>query len=1230
MRLLYIALLSAATALSATPDRITAPVDSSRLKTISGSVHRLAQPQFDRGIAAPDLQLDHVLIMIKPSAEQQTALDQLLGDQQNPSSPNYRHWLTPEDYASRFGLTPRDHAKIMDWLKSEGVTVQESSRGRNWISFAGSAAQVSKALRTSIHTYQVNGETHFANATDPSVPEALAGIVGGFVGLNDFRPKPAAHVIGPAGSAPDYTSSTGSHYLSPADLATIYDIKPLYSAGIDGTGQSIAIVGESDISLTDIRGFRTDFGLPAIDPKLVLYGTDPGFTGAQDEANLDVEWSGAVAQKATIYYVYGQDAFVAWSVAVSGNFAPVVSISFGGCEADFQTDSSTFRTVAQQANAQGITTLNSSGDSGGGGCDRQGVQPVATFGRGVSFPSNLPEVTSVGGTSFNEGTGTYWNTVNSLPNGTALSYIPEVAWNESSLAGGLLSSGGGASLLFSKPGWQTGPGVPADSARDVPDVALSAAGHDPYLITFNSGTGLFLVYGTSAASPSMAGIVALLNHYQVKQGFQKTPGLGNINPQLYRLALAAPGAFHDIVAGNNIVPCEQGTQDCVAGSVGFSAGPGYDQATGLGSVDANVLVTSWNTAVSTATVTVTSSASKVTLNDTVTLTATVVSGNGKGVPTGTVSFLVYGEPLGSAVLTPVSGVPTASATFPAWLLGKGTFTVDASYSGDAAFSSSFNSVRVQVTLPTSVNIAAVVPSVTPNPVHASLSVMEPVTWQSTIVLNELAGVPALLTGFTINGQAQSLSQYFPSTNIPAGGTLQSTIVFRNLAVPVIQIFGFTGTDAGGNQWSRQVSIPFVGADRELTGFNQWAAPLTMLQNPAAPSNCQWSQQILLDGSGFEQRVVELLRGSVDISSQIPAIFGTTRLAPWGSLQGTICWSGENTPSTDTLFIETADEFGDFFAGETSVSFAGPPPSAVQLSASPAALTIKPPAVPAFQQPVNLAIALSDKTQPWTATVYPASETTSWLQLSQYSGTGPATITVQAAPAGFVPGAYKATILVQSPLATPEWVSIPVMWVNAGPAQGPVVTTVSNAVSYAPSASPGMLMGVYGTQLANITQVSPVTLNNSLAGVSATVNGWPAPLLYVSPTQINLQVPYEAGAGPAVLGINNNGQIAGYLFQVAPSAPGIVSVNGAITPTATAKQGAYATMYVTGAGDVSQGLPTGFAIPAGTALASLPLPLLPLSVTVGGTPALIQFAGLTPGAVGLAQVNFIVPPTVARG
>jgi len=1064
----------------------------------------------------------------------------------------------------------------------------------------------------------------YANTTDPSVPEALSGIVGGFVGLNNFRPKMNARV---ANATPDFNSGS-SHYLSPADFATIYDVKPLYTAGYDGTGQSIAIVGESDISLTDIRGFRSDFGLTAMDPKLILYGNDPGFTGAQIESDLDIEWSGAVAQKATIYYVYGQSAFTALTVAVSANVAPVISVSFGSCENDVDVPS--WRTVAQEANAQGITIVNSSGDAGGAGCDIQGDLSLATHGLSAQFPADIPEVTGVGGTMFNEGTGSYWNSVNSLTNGTALSYIPELAWNESSLANGLAATGGGASRVFTKPDWQTGPGVPADGARDVPDISFSAAIHDSYLITLNSGTGLIAVAGTSAAAPSMAGIVALLNQYVVKQGIQKTAGVGNINPQLYRLAQVAPAAFHDVTGGSNLVPCEQGTPTCLTGTVGYSAGAGYDQTTGLGSLDANVFVTSWKTSLSAATVSATASPASATINGTVTVTATVKAASGSGTPTGTVSFAIYGTALGSAVLAPVGGVQTAAVTFPSWMLGKGISSVYVAYAGDGAFSGASATVRVPVTVPS--NVAAVIPSANPSPVYAVHSWTEPPTWQTTISLAEIAGVPALLTGFTLDGQAQSLSQYFPSTNIPANGTLQASIVLQNLTVPANHVLGFTGTDAGGNQWSRQLSVPFVGGlNQAISGFITWATPLAMQQNTAAPASCQWSQQITIDGTGYAQRIVSLQRGPVDITSSVASIFGTTRLAAWGSISGTLCWSNATAPGTDGIFIETTDDFGDYYAQTLNVTFAGPPSSSVQLSVSPTSLTLKPSTVPVFQQPLTLNVGLSSTTQQWNAAVYPANQTTSWLQLSQYAGAGPAAITAQASAAGFEPGVYRATVIVQSPGATPEWVSVPVMWVNSSSTPGPTISSVSNGLSFTQGASPGMLMGIYGSGLASSTAAAKVLpLSNSLGGVSVTVNGWPAPLLYVSPTQINIQVPYEAGAGPAVLGVNNNGQIAGYLFTLNPSAPGILSVNGSISPSSTAKQGAYATMYVTGMGDVNPSILTGFPVQQGTPLNSLPLPLLPVSVTVGGTPALLQFAGLTPGVVGLAQVNFIVPPTVATG
>jgi len=1220
-----LSLLSSCVFTADAADRITGPINTRQRIPLQNGVPRLAQSRFEAGPLDPTAVLDHVQILFKPSTAQQGDLDRFLAAQRNPASPDFRRWLTPEQFADRFGLTPSDHSRIAAWLASEGLTVQDSSRGRNWIAFSGSVSRVSSAFAVSMRRYHVNGEDHFANATPPSVPAALNGVVSGFLGLNDFYPRPSAHAI-PVDGDPALTAGP-NHYLVPADFATIYNLNPLYSAGFDGSGQGIAVVGGSDIAISDIRAFRSRFGLPANDPKLLAYGADPGLNGNQFEANLDLEWAGAVAPRATIYYIFGSNPFTAVSAAVSMNVAPVISSSFGYCEIDAPPFA--FRAIAQQANAQGITWVNSSGDAGGGSCDVQGLSPLATRGLSVQFPSNIPEVTGVGGTLFNDSAGAYWSTRNSTSGGSALSYIPEQVWNETANGFGLAASGGGFSRFFTKPDWQTGPGVPNDGARDVPDVALSAGLHDGYLVTYQ-GSGLFIVGGTSAATPAFAGVVALLNQYQVSQGFQKTSGLGNINPQLYRLAQSVPAAFHDITAGDNMVPCEQGSPDCLNGTLGYAANPGYDRATGLGSVDANVLVRSWNQSTNAATLKLSSSAAKATINDTVTLTATV-SGNG-GVPTGSVNFFAWGVPLGSATLTSVGGVQTASVTFTAWVLGTGNKTVYAEYAGDVAFSPASGGAPLQVSLPGVAGVSAVIPSVT-NPVYGFPSYTQPATWQANISLQERAGVPAVLNGFTIDGQAQPVSQYFPSPNIPAGGVLTSMVVLRNLDVPVMKIFGFAGTDPSGQTWSRQVQVQFLPPHQEsVRNFNIWAAPLNMHQNTSAASDCQWSQQITIDETqGYNMRMTQLFQGEVDISSQIASIFGTTRLPAWGSMAGTVCWSNVTPPATDQLFAGFLDDSGNQITNEIAVTFAGPMTSPARLSASPSSLALKPSLVPTFQPIPTFTVNLSDASQTWTASVFPANRTTNWLQLSQYTGTGSTTVSLQANSAGFEPGAYRATILIQSPDTVPQWVAIPVMWVN-GAAGGPSITGVGNALSFSPGVSPGELIAVYGSQLAGApASAASLPLSFSLSGVSATVNGWPAPLLYVSPSQINLQVPYEAGAGPAVLGINNNRQIGGFQFSITPSAPGILTdSSGVILGTPSVQAGQYATVYVTGTGDVSPALGSGVPVAGGTAIPNLPKPLLPVTVTIGGVPVLVQFAGTPPGVVGLTQINFLVPATTLAG
>jgi subtilase family serine protease len=464
-------LLATSLCFAAQPDRITGPIDSSQMVPLSGHVHPLAKPQFDQGPVEDSLQFGYVTLVMAPSPSQQLALDQLLAQQQDRSSPNYHKWLTPEQYADRFGLSKNDASKITSWLESEGLTVVRVARGRNSVVFSGTAGQVQSALKTQIHRYEMNGEKHIANSTPPSVPAVLAGIVTGVRGLTDFRPKPMyvrPALGGKAGPHPRYTTTVdGStdYFLAPGDISTIYDINPLYNAStpIDGTGQKLAIMGQTDIYLADLVNFRSGFGLPPFtcttgstglvtscnttNFSYVLLGTDPGSPSLGDlfEADLDVEWSGAIARNAQIIFINAETnngVNDALSYAIDNTTAPVISMSYGECE----FYAGTMETELKQGNTEGITILNSEGDTGSAECDysppgtsNSGVFPPAPYtpaegGLAVSYPASSPEVTGVGGTSIpsTDYTSTYWGSSNAANGGSALATLigQETAWND--------------------------------------------------------------------------------------------------------------------------------------------------------------------------------------------------------------------------------------------------------------------------------------------------------------------------------------------------------------------------------------------------------------------------------------------------------------------------------------------------------------------------------------------------------------------------------------------------------------------------------------------------------------------------------------------------------------------------------------------------------------------------------------------------------------------------------
>jgi pseudomonalisin len=555
----------------------------------SGSVHPLAQPQYEVVRTKADLPMERMIfsLSLRPGARER--LEQLLAAQHDPHSPIYHQWLTPEQFGARFGLRDEDLETVRTWLTDQGFTIDEVAKGRRWINFSGTASQVERAFATEIRDYRVDGKLRHANATDISIPRGLADLVNGVVTLNSF-PRQSHHTSSRKVSTDELNEKSslwGGHFLGPADFATIYNLNPLYSAGFTGLGQTVAIVGRTDIRLADVQFFRSYFGLPVNDPIIVHNGTAPGIISWDEEAeaDLDVEWAGAVAPNATIKFVVSKSTAASNGVdlsaqyIVNNNLAAAMSTSFGSCETAMGSAAvSFFDSVWTQAATQGITSFVSSGDSGAAGCnegsDRSGS------GLGVNGLCSTWSNVCVGGTLFADSTRgtTYWSTTND-----ALSYIPEIAWNESSSLG-LWSTGGGSSSVWVKPPWQVAPGVPTAFWRHIPDVSLTAASHDGYLFVqghTTGTTGLNVVGGTSASSPAFAGLMAIIVQ---KTGIRQ----GNANTVFYPMAAnqlnhTGPVVFHDITSGNNTVP----------GVTGFSCTPGYDRATGLGSVDATALANNW-------------------------------------------------------------------------------------------------------------------------------------------------------------------------------------------------------------------------------------------------------------------------------------------------------------------------------------------------------------------------------------------------------------------------------------------------------------------------------------------------------------------------------------------------------------------------------------------------------------------------------------------------------------
>ena len=592
---------------------ITTPIDETKLHTLAGNTRPEANAQNDAGAVADNFAMDHMLLQLQRPAEQEAAAAAAVDAVNNPKSPTYRKWMTAAQFGQSFGPAQSDIDAVTSWLQSSGFTVHSVYPNRLTVDFSGTAGQIRQAFHTEIHKLNVNGVSHVANMSDPQIPAALAAVVHGVASMHDFQARPMKR------ARPQYTFTYQGQQtwaMTPEDLATIYNLAPLFANGNSGAGQTIAVIEDARLyDNSDWDTFRSTFGLTqysggtlsVVQPPAASGGGNCGAPGLADgddgEATLDAEWATAAAPSATIMVAAcastraTDGTIIAMENLINGANPPaIVSISYGLCEAENGAASNAlFNAAFQQATAQGISVFVAAGDEGAAACDAG--ETGATHGIGVSAWASTPYNVAVGGTDFsdtyNNSNSTYWNSTNDANYGSAISYIPEIPWNDS-CASQLLASAlgysatygtsglcgssvaqqdglleveagsggpsgcatgspnvegvvGGTCQGYGKPSWQSGlSGIPNDGVRDIPDVALFAGtgiwGHYYVMCwsdTRNGGapcTGAPSNWagagGTSFASPIMAGIQALVN--QKLNGAQ-----GNPNYVYYQLANGA-------------------------------------------------------------------------------------------------------------------------------------------------------------------------------------------------------------------------------------------------------------------------------------------------------------------------------------------------------------------------------------------------------------------------------------------------------------------------------------------------------------------------------------------------------------------------------------------------------------------------------------------------------------------------------------------------------------------
>ena len=845
-------------------ERITAEINDNERTTIPGSHSPLARPENETGRMAGDVKLEGLSIVFRRTPEQEADLQVLIAAQHDPTSPWYHRWLSPKEFAARFGVADADIAKVQFWLEKRGFTVGEVSPSRNRITFSGTIEQVEASFGTEMHYYKVDGETHFSASRDISVPAALSSLVLTVTNLSSFHPRPHVRLRGPLPAvSPNFTSSqSGNHFLTPKDVATIYNVTSAYNAGFNGAGQSIAVVGQSDIVMTDIEHFQTAAGFtPVKDPvKILASTTNPGIKSRDEaESDLDLEYTSTIANGASIYFVFSSaGAFDALTYAVDHNTASIISVSYGICEIALgSTGYSGNNAVLAQAASQGQSVIAASGDSGSTDCSgTAGLTTAQQQELAVDFPASSQYVTGMGGTEFpvadvsGPNASLYWEpapskTVDLVS--SAIQYIPEQVWNDDVAEGALDSGGGGVSTLTSRPSWQTGvQGIPSGTMRLVPDISLSSSNTiAPYLFCSSdtstkvtgscsngfrdtNNTNLTAAGGTSFAAPIFAGMLAVINQAA------GTAAQGVVNPTLYKLAANSSTAFHDITSGGNQCLLSSSTICSGAAVSEYIATTGYDEASGLGSIDFFNLLSAWPVSSKTTLVAATTTPAPG-ASDVITISVASAAPSSTTTATGTVSLTVDGSPQASPV-----ALVNGSAAYSFSSSTTGSHTIAATYSGDSKYTASAGSVTVTVTGNQSSN-----------------------TILSAAATTLAAGASDLVTITVASGSASSTATPTGSLTITVDNSLQTpTLTLANGSAT----YSFSSMTAG----SHTISAAYSG------------------DSIYAPSTGSVTVNVVA-------KSFKLAATSVTVASGSPGT-STVTITPQGGYAGTIAWTISSSPA----------------------------------------------------------------------------------------------------------------------------------------------------------------------------------------------------------------------------------------------------------------------------------------------------------------------------------------------